>query len=628
MDAILAGRDVLGTMPTGGGKSICYQIPAILSEGITLVVSPLISLMKDQVAALIQSGVKAAYLNSSLTERQYGIALQRFARGEYKIVYIAPERLQSERFLSCVEQLSIAMVTVDEAHCLSQWGHDFRPSYANIAAFIDGLAVRPVVSAFTATATAEVRADIIRMLKLQSPLVVTRGFDRENLYFQVHRSANRAAALLELLRKRKGEHGIVYCATRKTVEEVCDALNCAGFSATRYHAGLGGGERQSNQDDFLYDRKDIMVATNAFGMGIDKSNVSYVIHYHMPKNIESYYQEAGRAGRDGGAAQCILLYKGQDVGLNRFLIEQSTSANAELPEEMRRAIKEKEHEKLRDMTYYATGSSCLREYILRYFGESAPNFCGNCSNCLSNFEHVDITLAARKVISCVLQMSNRGRHFGKTMLLDVLRGAKSERIFSHALHSLPSYGALAAVSEKRLREMVEFLIREGYLLWSNEEYPLVRLSERALEVEAEGALVEMKRLKERSTERAAKAAADGAVDEALLEKLKLLRKRISATAGVPAYVVFTDASLRDMCLKLPQGEGEFLRVSGVGRAKAEQYGPRFTALIREHCAATPVHPSPNADFVPAATEQTRRSALTGQGPAQAHQPRRAGEDQP
>ena len=376
IDAILSGRDVFGIMPTGAGKSVCYQIPGLMLEGITLVVSPLISLMKDQVNALTQSGVKAAYLNSSLSRGQYSQVLHRAAKGDYKIIYVAPERLTTESFLQFARQAKIAMVTVDEAHCVSQWGQDFRPSYLQIIEFIHQLPERPIISAFTATATAEVREDVISILCLQDPLVITTGFDRENLYFEVQKPSRKFSALLDILNQNKGKSGIIYCSTRKTVEETCRELNNTGFSATRYHAGLSDEERRANQEDFLYDRKELMVATNAFGMGIDKSNVSFIVHYNMPKNLESYYQEAGRAGRDGNPACCILLYSGQDVRTNQFLIEKSTEANRELTEEMRQVVREKDRERLKAMTFYCATTDCLREYILRYFGETAPNFCG------------------------------------------------------------------------------------------------------------------------------------------------------------------------------------------------------------------------------------------------------------
>lgn len=582
IDAILAGRDVLGIMPTGGGKSLCYQVPAVISAGITLVISPLISLMQDQVAALTQWGIKAAYLNSSLTESQYATVLKRIAQGEYHLIYVAPERLTSNGFIHCMQQLTISMITVDEAHCISQWGQDFRPSYLKIVEFLDLLPYRPVLSAFTATATAEVRKDIAHRLQLQDPCEVTTGFDRKNLYFEVQRTSQKTTALVEILTQNKEKNCIVYCATRKSVEEVCHTLNRAGFSATRYHAGLSDTERQENQDDFLYDRKAIMVATNAFGMGIDKSNVSFVIHYNMPKNIESYYQEAGRAGRDGEPAQCVILYSGQDVRTNQFLIENSAEINTELSEEARLEIKEKEHERLKRMTFYCTGTNCLREYLLNYFGDAAPGFCGNCSNCLTNFESADVTVEAQKIISCVMRMAKRNQYFGKTLLTDVLRGGKDERISYYELDELSTYGIMAEIPAKRVKAIIDFLLREGYLLSSHDNYPVIRLSERSREVIKGETFIEMKLPKEKKIEKAPKSSTLAPVDEDLFTKLKQLRSQVASAARIPAYIVFTDAALRDMCAKLPQTKEEFLSVVGVGQAKADKYGKKFTALIREH----------------------------------------------
>ena len=379
VDALLCGRDVLGIMPTGAGKSLCYQVPALMLQGVTLVISPLISLMKDQVNALVQQGVSAAYLNRSLTDAQYNRALRNAANGQYKIIYVAPERLESAAFLNMCRSVRIAMIAVDEAHCVSQWGQDFRPGYLNIKKFISQLYLRPIVGAFTATATDEVKGDIIRLLGLNDPVAVTTGFDRPNLYFAVLRPNNKPAALLKLIKERRDKSGIVYCSTRKKVEDVCDMLNSGGISATRYHAGLEDSERIKNQDDFVYDRKRVMVATNAFGMGIDKSNVGFVIHYNMPKNLESYYQEAGRAGRDGSDADCILLYSKGDVQTCRYFIE-NIEYNPDLTKEQNEAFRQKEEERLKHMVFYCTTSDCLRGYMLRYFGDDYRDSCGKCSN--------------------------------------------------------------------------------------------------------------------------------------------------------------------------------------------------------------------------------------------------------
>ena len=406
VDALLAKQDVLGIMPTGAGKSLCYQIPAIMMSGITLVISPLISLMKDQVNALVQQGVSAAYLNRSLTETQYHKALANAANGKYNIIYVAPERLESNSFLRFALNANISLIAVDEAHCVSQWGQDFRPSYLNINKFISKLNYRPVIGAFTATATDEVKSDIIRLLQLNNPTVVTTGFDRPNLFFSVIRPKNKSETLLKLIRERNNQSGIVYCSTRKKVEEVCAMLNQKGVQATRYHAGLDDSERVKNQDDFVFDRKSVMVATNAFGMGIDKSDVRFVIHYNMPKNIESYYQEAGRAGRDGEEADCILLYSKADVSTCRFFIE-NIEDNESLSTEQREFFKKREEERLKQMVFYCTTSDCLRGNMLKYFGDEHKESCGKCSNCLTEFETVDVTVEAQKILSCIIKTGQR-----------------------------------------------------------------------------------------------------------------------------------------------------------------------------------------------------------------------------
>ena len=424
IDALLAGRDAVGIMPTGAGKSLCYQVPALLMKGITLVVSPLISLMKDQVTALVQNGVRGAYLNSSLSWNQYQAALRNARAGVYKIIYVAPERLLTPEFLEFAKSAPISMVTIDEAHCVSQWGQDFRPSYLTIPEFVEALPHRPVVSAFTATATPRVRKDILSLLALQDPLVTVTSFDRPNLYFEVRRPKDKLQETLKLLRERREKSGIIYCATRKAVEDVCQTLQEQGYAATRYHAGLTDQERQKNQEDFLYDRATVMVATNAFGMGIDKSNVAFVIHYNMPKDLESYYQEAGRAGRDGQPAECFLLYSGQDVGLNRFLFTRSEE-NQDLDEKALEQLIRQNEQRLRAMTNYCHTTACLREYILHYFGEHAPTQCGNCQNCTGHFQQLDITVPAREILSCVRYL---GQRYGIKMVLDVVRGSKNEKI--------------------------------------------------------------------------------------------------------------------------------------------------------------------------------------------------------
>lgn len=577
-DSLLGGRDVLGIMPTGAGKSICYQVPALMFDGITIVVSPLISLMKDQVSALVQSGVAAAYINSSLTHAQYLKVLQNTESGKYKIIYVAPERLCAPAFLGICRNLNISMVAVDEAHCVSQWGQDFRPSYLKIPDFIDALNSRPVVGAFTATATGAVRDDIKTLLRLVSPLVVTTGFDRPNLFFSVMQPKNKSIELMKLIKERKNESGIVYCSTRKAVEEVCELLQKNGFAATRYHAGLDENERRRNQDDFVYDRATIMVATNAFGMGIDKSNVSFVIHYNMPKNMESYYQEAGRAGRDGRSADCILFYSAKDVRTNQFLINNS-EPNPDLTEDEQEEVRRRDRERLKQMTFYCTTHKCLRKFILEYFGDKGHERCEKCSNCLSNHENTDITVDAQKIMSCV---ARTGQRYGKKVICDVLRGSKNERLISAGLSRQSTYGIMADCPEKRLRDIIDHLCENGYMTAQGDEYPMLKLAPKSRGVlTGQETLRMMLEIPQKKKAAAAKDAPLPTADEKLLAALKDLRKSLAMRQSIPAYVVFTDATLVDMCRLKPKTQEEFMKVSGVGQAKSQRYGEVFLAVIAE-----------------------------------------------
>ncbi|MBR5682605.1 MAG: DNA helicase RecQ [Ruminococcus sp.] len=582
IDNILSGRDVLGIMPTGAGKSVCYQVPALMLSGMTVVISPLISLMKDQVNALVSSGVSAACINSSLSQEEYAETMQRALCGELKLIYVAPERLGTPEMNRIASSVGISMVTIDEAHCVSQWGQDFRPSYLRISEFIRSLPRRPVISAFTATATDTVREDIIQLLELNDPFTLVTGFDRPNLFFSVIKPQNKYAELRRLLDGSGGKCGIVYCLSRRNVEEICEKLCSDGFSATRYHAGLSDTERRTNQDDFIYDRKRIMVATNAFGMGIDKSDVSFVIHYNMPKNIESYYQEAGRAGRDGSPAQCILLYGPMDVRTNNFMIEKSREENTELSESEKDIMLERDRQRLREMTFYATTTDCLRQFMLGYFGEKAPSFCGNCSCCLNGFEEADITVDAQKIVSCVFRIKQRGRYFGKSMIVDILRGSRNERIAASGFDKLSTYGIMQDTSAKRIRAELEFLIENGYLYSSDDEYPVVGLTALSARILKEHIPVSMKLPKEEKPKDKKQRSEQTDIDNALFEELRKLRGELAAEAGVPAYIVFSDAALRDMCRVLPTNTDEFLKVSGVGRIKAEKYGNIFCNLIKEY----------------------------------------------
>ena len=583
IDALLAGRDALAIMPTGAGKSACYQIPALLLPGITLVVSPLVSLMRDQVTALTQMGIPAAYLNSSLTFKQYLLALDRAKEGRYRIIYVAPERLDTEGFQSFARTADISLVAVDEAHCISQWGQDFRPAYLNIPAFVASLPRRPAVGAFTATATPDVRLDIQRLLQLDNPVGVTTGFDRENLYFEVREPTSKKAELLGIVRHSSGQSGIVYCATRKSVEEVCALLRQSGVSATRYHAGLEAEERQRNQEEFLYDRAQVMVATNAFGMGIDKSDVRYVVHYNMPKDMESYYQEAGRAGRDGAPSRCILLYSGQDVRTGQYFIDQ-TAQNEQMDAETADRLRERDMERLKQMPFYSRTRRCLRQFILRYFGEHAPDHCDNCYNCLHNFEEVDVSAEARLILRCVAET---GRRFGAGTIVAALCGADSEKTRKFRLDRIGTYGALSQFTQREVQERIRFLVDEGILVLSQGQYPILDLGERAEAVAYSDSPLLMKTVKdERPAPAGKKALAElDSRQAALFERLRTLRAKLARQQGVPAYVVFSDKTLREMAVEQPTTRQAFLAISGVGAGKEERYGKVFLETLRDFAPA-------------------------------------------
>ena len=590
VEAILTNRDVLAIMPTGAGKSICYQIPALILPGITLVISPLISLMQDQVKALNDAGIHAAFINSSLTENQISKALYLAASGRYKIIYVAPERLENYEFLEFARNVEISMVTVDEAHCISQWGQDFRPSYLKIVEFIKNLPKRPIVSAFTATATEEVKNDILCTLSLADPEVVITGFDRKNLYYSVENIRRKDEFIMEYIEKHPTESGIIYCATRKNVDNLFELLFKRGVPVTRYHAGLTNETRKKNQDDFIYDRTPVIIATNAFGMGIDKSNVRYVIHYNMPQSMENYYQEAGRAGRDGENSQCLLLFSLQDVMIDRMLLDNKDFSDVD--EEDEYLIRQRDIRRLQTMEGYCKTTGCLRNYILEYFGEKTSGPCDNCGNCHREYHEVDMTAEAKWVVNCVAE--TRGR-YGLTIVLGTLMGAKRARLRELRTEQYKSYGALSGHSEAELRTLISQMTEMGYLYQTQEKYSVLKLGNitplkdantRVImrtyeEKEPDKKKKIQKTVRKRSTDALTSAGYD------LFEVLRKLRLEIAKEESMPPYIIFSDKTLIDMCVKKPSDEEEMLNVSGVGENKLKKYGQRFLEEIQKFCTERP-----------------------------------------
>lgn len=577
IDGLLAGKDVVAIMPTGAGKSLCYQVPALLFSGITLVISPLISLMQDQVKSLNEAGVHAAYINSSLTETQISKALALAARGTYQIIYVAPERLESAAFMHFVSQVKISMVTVDEAHCISQWGQDFRPGYLKIVEFIESLPERPVVSAFTATATEEVKEDIACILKLKSPEIIVTGFDRENLYYSVEHIAGKRkdVFVMDYLKKHPRESGIIYCATRKNVDALYEILCKQGIAAARYHAGMDNGERKKSQENFIYDRAPVIVATNAFGMGIDKSNVRFVIHYNMPQSMENYYQEAGRAGRDGENANCILLFSAQDIMIGKFLLERKEFEGIE--EEDVEFLRKRDLHRLYIMEEYCKTTSCLRHYILKYFGERVTGACNNCGNCHHRYEEIDMTQDARQVINALAETKGR---YGLAIVAGTLSGANRARLKEIGADRYKSYGALSHRSEADIRLLIEQMIREGYVIQTQGDYSVLRIGD-INGLKQEDAYVGIRKAEKKeavSAPRMKKAKSTDVLTGAgyrLFERMKQLRLMIAREEGMPPYIVFSDKTLIDMCAKHPETEEEMLQVSGVGENRQRKYGKRF-----------------------------------------------------
>ncbi|WP_090298385.1 DNA helicase RecQ [Pseudobutyrivibrio sp. ACV-2] len=586
IEAILQGQDVLAIMPTGAGKSVCYQVPAMLLSGITIVISPLISLMQDQVSALNDIGIQAGYINSALTDSQIRQVYAKAIDGLYKIIYVAPERLESYDFIEFVNKIDISMITIDEAHCISQWGQDFRPSYLKIVDFIDSLSKRPIVSAFTATATEEVKNDISCVLKLQSPKLVTTGFDRENLYFDVQVIKKKNDYILNYINKHPEESGIIYCATRKNVDAVYEMLVNQGIPAARYHAGMSNEDRKTSQNDFIYDKCPVIVATNAFGMGIDKSNVRFVIHYNMPQSMENYYQEAGRAGRDGEPSQCILLFSNQDVMINRFLLEKKE--NFEVSLEDAELIRQRDMRRLQLMEGYCTTSGCLRNYILEYFGEKKTEPCDSCGNCHREFTEIDMTAEAKQVINCVYE--TRGR-YGLNILLGTLIGANRARLKELGVTNYKTYGVLNHHSETELRLLVNQLIADGYLTQTAEKYSVIRMGDISSLRNPKTRII-VKTYKDRELDSKKSSRSRKGTDSLtkagfeLFDILRNLRVNIAREEGLPPYIVFSDKSLIDMSAKCPHDKVSMLNVSGVGEAKYEKYGSRFldaiATFINEH----------------------------------------------
>ena len=584
---MLTGRDALAVMPTGAGKSVCYQVPAVVLDGLTVVVSPLVSLMADQVRALKEAGIRGAYLNSTLTPAQQAEVLARARVGAYDLMYVAPERLADPRFAAFAAEAPIPFVAVDEAHCVSQWGQDFRPSYLAIGEFIAALPVRPVVAALTATATERVRADIVRLLGLRDPALTVTGFDRPNLRFAVERCEpkRKDARLDAFIDERRAESGIVYCSKRACVEEVCAHLRERGIAATRYHAGLSPEERQRNQRAFVADDAPVMVATNAFGMGIDKSNVSFVVHYNMPKDVESYYQEAGRAGRDGSPAHCALLFSAQDVRTARFLIDH-TADNEELPEEEREQLRLRDLGRLDRMTSYCKTTGCLRAFLLRYFGQEAPDSCGACGNCSGVLEERDITVEAQKILSAVTRVERQYRSgLGIAVTVRLLRGSRDQRVLQLGLDKLPTYGVMSGTDRALIRAYIDYLVERGYLRLDGAEYPVLRTTPLARQVLFQGEQVcytfrrpDQQQPPPRPKEAASPAPVQPA-DQSLFEALRQLRTRLAMAQNVPAYLVFSNAALMDMAARQPRTMDAFMAVSGVGAVKAKRYGADFLAAI-------------------------------------------------
>lgn len=578
IDGIMDGRDVLGIMPTGGGKSLCYQLPAVILDGLTIVVSPLISLMKDQVDSLHEIGISATFINSSVNNTELNQRLRDIRENKYKIVYVAPERLLTTMFLNLVKSIELSLVAIDEAHCISQWGHDFRPSYVDIPRFIHSLDKRPVVAAFTATATVEVVEEIKQLIELKDPVEVITGFDRPNLTYRVAKPTDKFTYLKEYIESLPKSHsGIIYCSTRKTVDSLTLKLKNLNLSVVGYHGGMTPLDRQSNQDDFIKDHVKIIVATNAFGMGIDKPDVRYVVHYNMPKNMESYYQEAGRAGRDGEPSECILMYSPSDIVKQKFII-QSEVINPSREKLM--------YENLQYLIDFCHTNSCLRNEILRYFGEEiVEDNCKSCGNCLDESEMIDITLEARMILSGVFRAKER---YGATTVIQMLRGSKNKNIINYGLDGVSTYGIMKEYSEAGIREILMTLVSKEYLYITADRYPILKLTANSSEIlKGEKTVLHKKELIHKKTSAKCKSDVQSTegYNEELFDKLRTLRTELSRKKGVPPFIIFPDTSLKEMSINYPKDKQQFLEVKGVGLKKYDTYGELFLNEIKDYCKA-------------------------------------------